>query len=379
MKKEFSFGTQVRKSPYFDATVRWGAQGFSVYNHMYIPRDFGDPVQNFWNLVNDAILCDVAVERQVEITGPDAAQFVQLLTPRNLSECAIGQCKYVLITDENGGVLNDPVLLRLAENHFWLSLADSDILMWAKGVAVNSELNVNLCEPDVSPLQLQGPKSGDIARAIFGEWIDGLKYYWFEEFELNGIPLIVSRTGWSSELGYEIFLRDGTRGNELWDHIMKIGEPMGLVPGHTSTIRRIEGGMLSYQADMDCTINPFELGLGRLIDLKMDADFIGKDALKRIQSDGVKRSQVGLEISCSPLQHPNTTSWPILVNSKEVGYVTSAVYTPRLDKNIALAIMDIEFSAIDTIGEVKTSEGNYPVKVVQKPFYDPKKKIASKS
>ena len=379
MKKEFSFGTQVRKSPYFDATVRWGAQGFSVYNHMYIPRDFGDPVQNFWNLVNDAILCDVAVERQVEITGPDAAKFVQLLTPRNLSECAIGQCKYVLITDENGGVLNDPVLLRLAENHFWLSLADSDILMWAKGVAVNSELNVNLCEPDVSPLQLQGPKSGDIARAIFGERIDGLKYYWFEEFELNGIPLIVSRTGWSSELGYEIFLRDGTRGTELWDHIMKIGEPMGLVPGHTSTIRRIEGGMLSYQADMDCTVNPFELGLGRLIDLEMDADFIGKDALKRIQSDGVKRSQVGLEISCSPLQHPNTTSWPILVNSKEVGYVTSAVYTPRLDKNIALAIMDIEFSAIDTIGEVKTPEGNYPAKVVQKPFYDPKKKIASKS
>ena len=379
MKKEFSFGTQVRKSPYFDATVRCGAQGFSVYNHMYIPRDFGDPVQNFWNLVNDAILCDVAVERQVEITGPDAAQFVQLLTPRNLSECAIGQCKYVLITDENGGVLNDPVLLRLAENHFWLSLADSDILMWAKGVAVNSELNVNLCEPDVSPLQLQGPKSGDIARAIFGEWIDGLKYYWFEEFELNGIPLIVSRTGWSSELGYEIFLRDGTRGTELWDHIMKIGEPMGLVPGHTSTIRRIEGGMLSYQADMDCTVNPFELGLGRLIDLEMDADFTGKDALKRIQSDGVKRSQVGLEISCSPLQHPNTTYWPILVNSKEVGYVTSAVYTPRLDKNIALAIMDIEFSAIDTIGEVKTPEGNYPVKVVQKPFYDPKKKIASKS
>ena len=379
MKKEFSFGTQVRKSPYFDATVRWGAQGFSVYNHMYIPRDFGDPVQNFWNLVNDAILCDVAVERQVEITGPDAAQFVQLLTPRNLSECAIGQCKYVLITDENGGVLNDPVLLRLAENHFWLSLADSDILMWAKGVAVNSELNVNLCEPDVSPLQLQGPKSGGIARAIFGEWIDGLKYYWFEEFELNGIPLIVSRTGWSSELGYEIFLRDGTRGTELWDHIMKIGEPMGLVPGHTSTIRRIEGGMLSYQADMDCTVNPFELGLGRLIDLEMDADFIGKDALKRIQSDGVKRSLVGLEISCSPLQHPNTTYWPIIVNSKEVGYVTSAVYTPRLDKNIALAIMDIEFSAIDTIREVKTPDGNYPVKVVQKPFYYTKKKIASKS
>ena len=379
MKKEFSFGTQVRKSPYFDATVRWGAKGFSVYNHMYIPRDFGDPVQNFWNLVNDAILCDVAVERQVEITGPDAAQFVQLLTPRNLSECAVGQCKYVLITDENGGVLNDPVLLRLAENHFWLSLADSDILMWAKGVAVNSGLDVNLGEPDVSPLQLQGPRSGDIAKAIFGERIDGLKYYWLEEFELNGIPLIISRTGWSSELGYEIYLRDGSRGNELWDHIMEVGKPMGLVPGHTSTIRRIEGGMLSYQADMDYTVNPFELGLGRLVDLEMDADFIGKEALKKIKSDGIKRSQVGIEISCTPLKHPNTSYWPIMVGSEEVGYITSAVYSPRLDKNIALAMMDVNHSALDTAAETTTPEGNFPIKVVQKPFYDPKKKITSGS
>mgnify|MGYP001027571702 FL=1 len=379
MKKEFSFGTQVRKSPYFDATVRWGAKGFSVYNHMYIPRDFGDPVQNFWNLVNDAILCDVAVERQVEITGPDAAQFVQLLTPRNLSECAVGQCKYVLITDENGGVLNDPVLLRLAENHFWLSLADSDILMWAKGVAVNSGLDVNLGEPDVSPLQLQGPRSGDIAKAIFGERIDGLKYYWLEEFELNGIPLIISRTGWSSELGYEIYLRDGSRGNELWDHIMEVGKPMGLVPGHTSTIRSIEGGMLSYQADMDYTVNPFELGLGRLVDLEMDADFIGKKALKKIKSDGIKRTQVGIEISCTPLKHPNTSYWPIMVGSEEVGYITSAVYSPRLDKNIALAMMDVNHSAIDTAAETTTPEGNFPIKVVQKPFYDPKKKITSGS
>ena len=377
--KDFSFGTQVRKSPYFDATVRWGAQGFSVYNHMYIPRDFGDPVQNFWSLVNDAILCDVAVERQVEITGPDAAQFVQLLTPRNLSECAIGQCKYVLITDENGGVLNDPVLLRLAENHFWLSLADSDILMWAKGVAVNSGLDIRLSEPDVSPLQLQGPKSGDIAKAIFGERIDDLKYYWLEEFVLNGIPLIISRTGWSSELGYEIYLRDGSRGNELWNHIMEIGKPMGLVPGHTSTIRRIEGGMLSYQADMDYTINPFELGLGRLVDLEMEANFIGKDALIKIKSEGIKQSQVGIEISSSPLQHPNTSYWPIFIESQQVGYITSAVYSPRLDKNIALAMMDVNHSAIGAVAETATPEGNYPIKVVQKPFYDPKKKITSGS
>ena len=148
-EKDFGFGTQIRKSPFFDATVRWGAKGFSVYNHMYIPRDFGNPEENFWNLVNNSILCDVAVERQVEITGPDAFQFIQLLTPRDLSKLALGQCKYVLITNNDGGILNDPVLLRLGENHFWLSLADSDILLWAQGVAVNSNLKVSITEPDV--------------------------------------------------------------------------------------------------------------------------------------------------------------------------------------------------------------------------------------
>ena len=377
INNEISFGTQVRKSPYFDATVRWGAKGFSVYNHMYIPRDFGDAIQNFWNLVNEAILCDVAVERQVEITGPDAAKFAQLLTPRNLSECAVSQCKYVLITDENGGVLNDPVLLRLAENHFWLSLADSDILMWAKGVAVNSGLDVKLCEPDVSPLQLQGPKSGEIMKAVFGEEIENIKYYWLKEFELNGIPLIISRTGWSSELGYEIYLRDGSRGNELWDYLMEIGKPLGLSPGHTSTIRRIEGGMQSYQADMDCNVNPFELGLDRLVDLEMDADFIGKNALKKIKEEGVKRRQVGIVINCPPLENSNTSYWPIFIDSKEVGFVTSAIHSPRLNKNIAMAIVSIDYSSLNTTASVETPHGTYPVKVVEKPFYDPKKHLAS--
>ena len=160
--KNFGFGTQIRKSPFFDATVRWGATGFSVYNHMYIPRDFGNPEQNFWNLVNTAILCDVSVERQVEITGPDAYKFIQLLTPRDLSKLSVGQCKYVLIVNNEGGILNDPVLLRLAENHFWLSLADSDVLFWAQGAALISGLDVKISDPDASPLQLQGPNSGEI-------------------------------------------------------------------------------------------------------------------------------------------------------------------------------------------------------------------------
>ena len=305
--KNFGFGTQIRKSPYFDATVRWGATGFSVYNHMYIPRDFGNPEENFWNLVNDAILCDVAVERQVEITGPDAYQFVQLLTPRDLSKLSVGQCKYVLITNHEGGILNDPVLLRLAENHFWLSLADSDILLWAQGVAINSGLKVKIIEPDASPLQLQGPKSGEIMVELFGDHIRDLKYYWLRELELDGIPLVVSRTGWSSELGYEIYLRDGSRGVDLWEKIMTAGKPFNLKPGHTSSIRRIEGGMLSYHADADINTNPFELGMDRLVNLDSEINFIGKDALKKIKQNGVKRIQVGLELESEPLKGPNTT------------------------------------------------------------------------
>ena len=377
--KAFGFGTQIRKSPYFDATVRWGAADFSVYNHMYIPRDFGDPEQNFWNLVNAATLSDVAVERQVEITGPDAAEFVQMLTPRNLSACAVGQCKYVLITNAQGGVLNDPILLRLAENHFWLSLADSDILLWAQGVAVHSGLDVSICEPDVSPLQLQGPRSGEIMQSLFGDKVHDLRYYWLEEYELDGIPLIVSRTGWSSELGYEIYLRDGSRGDELWERIMAAGQPFGLQPGHTSAIRRIEGGMLSYHADMDCNTNPYELGLDRLVDLEMDADFIGKAALQEILRQGIRRKQVGIVIDGEALTGANNEFWPIFVGDEKVGHVSSAIHSPRLKSNIALAMMSIEHSAMDTEAEIVTPFGRRSVKVVERPFYDPKKSIASKA
>ena len=330
--KNFGFGTQIRKSPYFNATVRYGAKGFSVYNHMYIPRDFGSPEQNFWNLIEKSILCDVAVERQVEITGPDAFKFIQLLTPRDLTNLSVGQCKYVLIVNNKGGIINDPVLLRLAENHFWLSLADSDVLLWAQGVAVNSGLNVEISEPDVSPLQLQGPTSAKIMIKLFGEGIKDLKYYWFREYELDGIPLIISRTGWSSEFGYEIFLRDGTRGNDLYERIMAAGKEHGLKPGHTSSIRRIEGAMLSYHADADLDTNPFELGLDRLVNLNNEVNFIGKEALKKIKQEGIKRKQVGLELDCKPLKGPNTTFWSIYKGEERIGKVTSAVYSPRLKK-----------------------------------------------
>ena len=374
--KNYGFGTQIRKSPYFDSTVKWGATGFSVYNHMYIPRDFGNPEKNFWNLIEKAILCDVAVERQVEITGPDAFKFTQLLTPRDLSKLAVGQCKYVLIINNDGGILNDPVLLRLAENHFWLSLADSDVLLWAQGVAINSGLDVKITEPDVSPLQLQGPNSQEIMVKLFGEDIRNLKYYFLKEYNLDGIPLIVSRTGWSSELGYEIYLRNSSRGNELYEKIMAAGEEHGIQPGHTSTIRRIEGGMLSYHADADINTNPFELGLDRLVNLDSDIDFIGREALKKIKQNGIKKKQIGLIIDCDPLAEPNTTFWPVYKDGVVIGKITSAVYSPRLKKSIALAMIEIAYSDIGSVLDIKADNRNYKAKIVETPFYDPKKKIA---
>lgn len=379
VNKDFGFGTQIRKSPYFDATVKWGAAAFSVYNHMYIPRDFGDPTQNFWNLVNEAILCDVAVERQVEISGPDASQFVQLLTPRDLRELKVGQCKYILITNAEGGIINDPILLRLAEDKYWISLADSDVLLWAQGVATHANLDVHIHEPDASPLQLQGPQSGKIMEALFGEEIRDLKYYWLRHLTLNGMELVVSRTGWSSELGYEIYLQDGSRGRELWELIMAAGAPFGLKPGHTSSIRRIEGGMLSYHADMDILTNPFELNLDRLVNVDVPHHFIGKEALTKIKQEGVSRRQIGLVIDCPMLQGPNTIFWPIEVDSKMVGKVTSAVYSPRLEKNIALAMIESEHSHIGENVKVHIDGEVFEATICETPFFDPKKQITKAS
>ena len=372
---DFGFGTQIRKSPFFDATVKWGAKDFSVYNHMYIPRDFGNPEENFWNLINDAILCDVAVERQVQIKGPDASKFVQMMTPRDLSKMQVGQCKYVILTNQEGGVLNDPILLKVEEDCYWFSLADSDILFWAQGLNVNSNFDVEISEPDVSPLQLQGPKSRDIMVKVFGDKILDLKYYWFKRFTINGINLVVSRTGWSSELGYEIFLLNSYQGNDLYNHLMKIGEPMGLRPGHTSTIRRIEGGMLSYHADMTINTNPLELGLDKYLDLDKDFNFIGKEALISILNKGIDRKQVGIIIDDDPMLGPNTRFWDIYVDDSVVGKVTSAVYSPRLKKNIALGMIKVDYSNLGQVLTVDSGTKKLHAVVTQKPFYDPNKSL----
>ncbi len=373
-----AIGPRIRKSPFYDATLRHGCKAFSTYNHMYLPVFYESPEADYQRLIEAVTLWDVGVERQVEIVGPDAAGFTQFLTPRNLSSCAVGQCKYVLLTSERGGIVNDPVLLRLAEDRFWLSLADSDVLLWARALAHALGYNVEIREPDVSPLQVQGPKSLDVMRDLFGSWIEELRYFWFRETELDGIPLVISRTGWSAERGYEVFLRDGRHGDRLWEAIMEAGKPYGIGPGAPSTIRRIEGGLLSYGADMDLDTNPYEIGLGRLVDLDQGADFLGKAALAEIAREGIARRLVGLEIE-GPRLPGNEDPWAVAAEGRGVGKVTSAAHSPRLGKNIALAMLATEASAPGSRVAVSTPLGSKAAEVVELPFFDPKKRLPSQS
>lgn len=368
-------GARVRRSPFFEATQRWGCKSYTVYNHMLLPSYYDDPVQEYWKLIEGVTLWDVGVERQVEITGPDAFAFTNLLTPRDLSRCKVGQAKYVLIIDENGGIINDPVLLRLGENHFWLALADSDVLLWAKGVALRSEMRVQIREPDVSPLQIQGPKSKEVMDRLFGKEIFELPYYHFAEKELDGIPLVVTRTGWTGEIGYEIYLRDGSRGVELWEKVMEAGKPFGITPTGPSDIRRIEAGILNYGVDMTLDTSPYEVGLERLVESNKKTDFIGMEALRRIRAEGVKQKLVGIEVDGAPLDL-NLTRWPVSRDGRPMGQVTSAVFSPRLKKNIGYAIVPIEHAGLGTSLSVTVpGQGDRMATVTVKPFIDPAKEI----
>jgi aminomethyltransferase len=368
-------GARLRRSPYFEATQRHGARAYTVYNHTLFPIRFDDFEAEYWALVNDVTLWDVGVERNVEITGPDAFALANRLTPRDLGKCKVGQAKYVVITDEAGGIINDPVLLRLGENHFWLALADSDVLLWAKGVALDSGLRVTLREPDVWPLQLQGPKAKPVVQSLFGDRVLELPYYYFLEASLDGIPVVVTRTGWSAEVGYEIYLRDGSRGDELWERIMEAGRPHKIKPTGPCDIRRVEAGILNWGADILLEDNPFEVGLGWMVDAAKTAPYVGRAALERIRSEGVARQLVGIEIHGKPLDL-NETKWPVRHGGRAVGRVTSAVYSPRLGKNIGYAMVPKDLAATGTRLSISIpGAGEADATVVPKPFLDPQKEI----
>ena len=336
------FSPRVRKSPYFNSTIKYGAQAFSVYNHMYMPVSYDGPVEDYKKLLNGVQLWDVGVERQVQIKGPDAEALSQFLTPRNIKKCSTGQAMYTPLTDFQGGLLNDPVMLKIAEDCYWFSVSDGDLLLWVQGIAAGYKFDVNVDEPDVSPLQAQGPNSTKLMAKVFGDWVNDLAFYRFKEIIHEGIPMVIARMGYSKELCYEIFLQDHSRGEELWEILWEAGQDLNISPGSPNIILRLEGGIVSYLADIDRTNNPYEVGFDSLIDLDQEDDFIGKDALREISLKGPEKKLVGAEIQGDPITVFNEEHWPVLIDGQKVGSMNAVAYSPRLNKNICYVILDIE-------------------------------------
>jgi len=373
-----SIGPRVRKSPFFEATVRAGAKAFSIYNHMYLPTSFSDPVAEYRAIVEGVTLWDVACERQIEISGPDAVAFMQFLTPRDIASCLVDRCRYVVLTNQHGGIVNDAVLLRLAEDRFWLSPGDSDVVLWAQGVAVHSGMDVQIFEPDVSPLQLQGPLAPRVARKLFGDIAVDMGYFHMRQLELDGIPLVLSRTGWSGELGYELFLQDGSRGTELWNKCMEAGAEFDIKPATPSSIRSLEGGILSYCSDITQHDNPWTIGLGRLVDVNKPENYIGKAALQKIATEGTRRRLVGVEIAGAALAG-NDAFWDVLEAGRVVGHLTRCAWSPRLQKNIGLVNVGIDCAGDGTRLSIAALDGQRNAVVVPIPWVPSETKIPTDS
>jgi aminomethyltransferase len=373
-KKPKLYSFRIRKSPYFEATERYGCKSYTPYNNMYLPLVYEDLVSDYWHIKNGVTLWDVGCERQVEISGPDAFRFIQHLTARDLTGFKVGQCLYVALSTADGGILNDPVALRLGENHFWLSVADRDVLSWAKALAIGYKMQVTIQEPDVSPLAVQGPKSFDVVADLFGDWVRTLGYFKFRETELDGIPLVLARCGWSKQGGYELFLQDGSQGDRLWETVMEAGKPHDIKPATPSSIERVESGLLNYWEDITEQTNPYEIGMGRFVALDKEVEFIGKEALKKINAAGIKRKLAGLELHSEPLSQI-AQRWPIERDGKRVGEITSAVYSPDLDKNIAFALVAVGCAEPETQLSVDMGNSKVAATVKPLPFIDNRAKV----
>ncbi len=330
---------RIRRSPFYEATVANGVTGFMPYNQMLMPVGYGDPEAEYWRLINGVAQWDVAVQRQVQFSGPDAGKLAQILTPRDLSCCAENQGKYIALCNHHGTIINDPILLKLDDERYWLSIADSNILFWSRAIAAERGLNVKIIEPDVSPLAVQGPKAEAVIAAIFGDWIRDLKFFWFRKAEIEGIPLMLARSGWSKQGGFELYLMDGSKGSALWNIVRESGQAFDIGPGNPNLCERIESGLLSWGSDTDDDTNPFEVRLGNYIDLDVDDDVIGVKALRDIKSTGPKRHQLGLILEGNNPTEPHLSWYDIFYDSRKIGDMTNGVWSYRMNSNIGFALV----------------------------------------
>ena len=367
-------GTRIRKSPYFNSTIKYGVKGFTIYNKMYLPTGFSSPAEEYLSLINDVTFGDFAAERQVEVSGPDAFDFIRYINPRNLSKCDIGDCKYIVLTDSNGFIINDACLIRLDDDKFWVSPGDGDVLLWLQGVAMHSGMNVNICEPDVSPLQISGPKAGRLIQKLFAGEHDNLGYYKAKQTSLENIPMVIARTGWSGELSYELYLQDRKLGNSLFELVYEAAKEFNGNVIAPNNIRTIEGGLLSYGSDFGREHNPFTIGLDRLVDVDQDIDFIGKEALKKIKENGTTSKLIGVEMDGDPIDKVPEHFWTVLnLEGKKIGRLSRCIYSPRLKKKIGLAIVDTLASEEGGKVIIESTEQKYNAVICKLPWFSAEK------
>ncbi len=365
----FSFTptARVRPSPFFESAVAEGMVTANVYNRMIMPTSFGNPEAEYWRLINGVSQWDVGVERQVQLKGPDAGKLAQILSPRDLSKCKVGQGKYVALCNHRGTIINDPILLKHADDLYWFSIADSDIWFWASAIAAERGLNVEISEPDVSPMALQGPKAEDVVAHVLGDWVRALKYFWFKETEIEGIPVAVQRSGWSKQGGFEIYLKDGSKGTKLWNIFKDAGKPWGIGPGAPATPERVESGLVSVGGDTDDATNPFEVRLGKYVDLDVPDDVIGIKALRRIKADGVKRHQLGAILEGGEAAPQGFRQEDVFFGGAKIGTLTNCVWSPRMKANIGYALISSSLGSGKSV-TVNRHGGAVSAKLVDLPF-----------
>jgi aminomethyltransferase len=346
---------------------------------MLLPAYYDDPVTEYWALANDVTVWDVAVERTVEISGPDADRFVDSLTCRDLTRCAVKQGKYMIVTAPDGGIVNDPVLLHVGENRWWMQLADSDAGLYALGVASHSDLDVEIAYPDAYPLQVQGAKAALTLEKLVGAAIYDLKYYWCEWFDVKDIPVLISRTGWTAVPGFEIDLLDPTRGDDLWNTVFEAGEEFGIRAVAPVEARRIEAGIMNYGSDMTLDDTPLHvMGLERLVE-DQPQDYVCKEALEALRASGVDRKLVGVEWAGDELRAELTWFWPVVRDGEQVGRVTDAVWSPGLERNIGYAWVPIDLAEPGNRLDVESEHGPLSVTTAAIPFVDPRKEVPAQN
>ena len=358
---------RLRSTPYTSRIENQGVTAYTVYNHMLLPAAFGSLEESCDHLKKNVQVWDVAAERQVEISGKDAAKLIQLMTCRDLSKSKVGRCYYCPIIDENGNLVNDPVILKLAEDRWWVSIADSDVIFFAKGLASGNKFDVRIYEPNVDIFAVQGPKSFDLMEKIFGKKIKDLKFFGFDYFEFNGVKHLIARSGWSKQGGFEVYVENTQSGLELYDQLFELGKEFNVKPGCPNLIERIESGLLSYGNDFDNNDNPFECGFGKYVNLDTNINFLGKDKLKKIEKEGIKRKLMGVLIETDKINL--TTSLNIKdINNNFIGELRSACYSPHFKKVIGIAMINQPYCKASESGIIEIDGNSLSLKVCDLPF-----------